>query len=341
MVINDIQFNVSLEEIFTELQSQLRINGSKYFEKEYRDSGTHIQVQCPYHSDGQEHKPSAGIRKSDGVFHCFACNEVHSLPEVISYVLGYNDILGKEGIKWLTKNFATVQVEERKNVNLDFSRKIGKKYDTLDNRTLSDSKDNNYVSEEELDSYRFYHPYWKKRGIEDEEIIELFDLGFDKKTECITFPVRNIKGDCLFVARRNVKTKFFNYPKGVEKPLYGLYELWVTARSNDFKFSKEVMICESMIDCILLWQAGFYALALNGLGNDLQFKQLNELSCRKFVLVTDNDEAGYKARKRIKKYVKRKLFTEIQFPNDIKDVGDLGKAGKFDYIKNIKDWEVF
>ena len=194
------------------------------------------------------------------------------------------------------------------------------------------------TDEEELKEYRYYHKYWKKRGIVDEDIIELFDLGYDYKNDCITFPVRDVKGNCLFVAKRSVKTKRFNYPKGVDKPLYGLYALHYT---GIHRFLNAVYITESMIDCILLWQAGKNAVALNGTGSALQFKQLNSLPCRHFILATDNDEAGERARAKIQKNVRNKLITEIQFPATIKDVGDLGKAGRFDDIKNIEQWEVF
>lgn len=263
---------------------------------------------------------------------CFACNAVHTLPELISHCFGHEeDILGKEGWKWLIKNFATLEVEERKDVELDFSRNINSRALCSNSRNAdSNSNHDRYVSELELDSYRYYHPYWKKRGIVDDDIIELFDLGFDKKTNCITFPIRDINGNCLFVARRNVKTKFFHYPEGVEKPLYGLYEL---SRSH----TTEIFVCESMIDCILLWQAGFTAVALNGTGNEPQFKQLRDLSCRKLVLATDNDNAGYKARERLRKYVKGKLFTEIQFPEGIKDIGECSA----EQIEHIKEFEVF
>ena len=327
MTINDMQINASLNEVLSELRTQLHINGLMYFEKDFRDVGDDLMVQCPYHGNGQERKPSAGIRKSDGTFHCFACNETHSLPEVISYCFGYNDILGKQGLKWIVKNFATVQVENRKDIELDLERKPQSK---------RISRDVEYVSEEELDKYRYYHSYWKKRGIVDEEIIELFDLGYDVSDKAITFPVKDISGNCVFVARRSVKTKFFNYPKGVEKPLYGLYEL-IKSSHDSKSYPDEVFVCESMIDCLLLWQAGFYAVALNGLGNDLQFVQLSQLMCRKIILATDNDKAGKKARERIKKQVKRKLFTEIDFPEGIKDIGECSQ----EQIENIKDWEVF
>ena len=40
--------------------------------------------------------------------------------------------------------------------------------------------------------------------------------------------------------------------------------------------------------------------------------------------------------KRIKQNVKNKLFTEIQFPEDVKDIGECNRAE----IKHILDWEV-
>lgn len=332
MVINDVIINASCEDILTELQSQLILNQIPLLQKT-KDSGDNIMVQCPYHGNGQERRPSAGIRKSDGMFHCFACGETHTLPEVISYCFGNDDMFGKQGFKWIMKNFATVQVEERKDVEIDLERNHTSHKNSLLGNSSADKL--NRVSEEELDSYRYYHKYWKKRGITDERIIELFDLGYDPKTDCITFPVRDIKGDCLFVARRSVKTKYFNYPRDVEKPLYGLYELW-----EQYYFGgvtpDEIFICESMIDCILLWQAGFYALALNGTGSELQFSQLKDINVRKFILATDNDKAGQQAREKIRKNVTNKLYTEIDFPQGIKDIGECTQ----EEIKHIKDWEV-
>jgi DNA primase len=150
------------------------------------------------------------------------------------------------------------------------------------------------------------------------EVVEIFDVGYDKESRCITFPVRDIKGNCLFVARRSVVTKFFNYPAGAEKPVYGLYELHQLP-----KFPSEVIICESMIDAITCWVYGKYAVALNGLGNELQFRQLNAMPCRKFILATDNDDAGQSARKRLRKNIRNKLITEYIFPIDKKDINDL------------------
>ena len=308
MIINDVQFNCELEDILTELVSQLRANGSQLISKQ-RNSGDHIQITCPYHSDGMERKPSAGIRKSDGVFHCFACGEVHSLQEVISHCFGhYDDLVGKWGWQWLLRNFATVEVEERKDVDLDFSRNS-----VVRNRSVCR---NQFVTEEELDKYRYTHPYMYQRGLTD-EVIELFDIGYDRDMQAITFPVRDLLGNCLFIARRSVKTKFFNYPSLSEKSVYGLYELY-----NLNKFPDEVWITESMIDALRLWGVGIYACALNGLGSGNQYKQLSNMPCRVFVLATDMDNAGLNARQNILENVKNKLFMQVFLPDGRKDIGE-------------------
>lgn len=341
MQINDFILNVEIEEVLAELRRQLVLNGFDYLEKEPKPSGNSVQVQCPYHGDGKERRPSAGIRRTDGMFHCFACNEVHTLPEVISHCFGKNeDVAGAWGWKWLLKNFAVVQVEERKDVALDFVRAgLAHKFDPDKNtgtgvgglcgeKQSSRQADPEFVTETELESYRYYHPYMYKRKLTD-DIIELFDVGFDKKTNCITFPIRDQEGNCLFVARRSVLTKFFQYPAGSEKPLYGLYELYKEHREHE-----DLVICESMLDALTVWVYGKTAVALNGLGNDLQFKQLNSLPCRKVILGTDNDDAGMRARARIRKHLHGKIITEYVFPEDKKDLNELDLQG-FEALEEV------
>jgi len=330
MVINDLTFNADCSTIVTELAQQLAINKIPLLQT-IQDSSEDIMIACPYHKDGQEKRPSMGIRKSDGMCHCFACNTVVTLPQLISHCFGEESEIGAFGWNWLLKNFLTVSVEERKDIDLDFSREHSKK------------EEQTYVSEEELDGYRWTHPYWAKRKITDEHIIELFDLGYDKETDCITMPVRDVSGKCLFVARRSVKTKFFNYPAGAEKPLYGLYELYKTARKDFdligkpfiYDFPDELIVCESMIDALTAWQFGKPAVALNGLGTQLQFKQLSEMPCRKLILATDADGPGMQARERIRKNVKNKIISEYVWDLSVaKDINDMSKE-YFDSLEEI------
>lgn len=322
MIINGIQFNCELMDIVTTLKAELAENGVQRFAKVF-DSGEDIMVCCPYHKDGQENRPSAGIRKSDGLFHCLACGETHSLDEMIANCLGYSDPI--IGHKWLIRNFASVEVENRKPIELEFTR--GK---TQQQETPS------FVAEDELDKYRVYHPYMYKRGLTD-EIIELFDIGYDERTDSITFPVRywgsaNF-GKCLFVGRRQVSTKVFNIPKNMDKPLYGLYEIWLDltmqafdkgrGQSAHFKHCPEIYVCEGLFDCLRLWCNGKYAVAGFGcLFSDYQVTLLQGLPTRKLILALDSDKAGQDATKRLKKQIKNKLITQVILPEGRKDIGE-------------------
>ena len=309
------------QDILIELRKQLELNGVKRFAK-FIDSGNNIQTNCPFHKEGQERKPSFGINKKTGECHCFGCGWSGTLSEMISNCFGKDDF-GVYGNKWLIRNFLSVAVESRPDIDVDFCRR---------KKITSETK--KYISEQELDSYRYTHPYMYKRKLTD-EIIDLFDIGYDKNTECITFPNRDINGNCLFIARRSVKTKFFNYPQDVEKPVYGLYECNICAKTIKNWFPDEIIICESMIDALTCWVYGKYAVALNGTGNENQFKTLRNMPNRKFILATDMDEAGLKARERIKQSLGNKLVTEYVWDiNVAKDINDMNKE-YFDSLKEV------
>lgn len=324
------------QDILIELRKQLELNGVKRFAK-FIDSGKNIQTNCPFHKEGQERKPSFGINKNTGECHCFGCGWSGTLSEMISNCFGKDDF-GVYGNKWLIRNFLSVAVESRPDIDVDFCRR---------KKITSETK--KYISEQELDSYRYTHPYMYKRKLTD-EIIDLFDIGYDKSTECITFPNRDINGNCLFIARRSVKTKFFNYPQDVEKPVYGLYELRKISKvkigtkryptglqvpTYESTYPSEIIICESMIDALTCWVYGRYAVALNGTGNENQFKTLRNMPNRKFILATDMDEAGLKARERIRQSLGNKLVTEYVWDiNVAKDINDMNKE-YFDSLKEV------
>lgn len=72
---------------------------------------------------------------------------------------------------------------------------------------------------------------------------------------------------------------------------------------------------------------------MNGLGTEYQFKQLEELPCRKIILATDNDAAGQKARQIIKYRIKNKLITEVILPSNRKDINDCS----FEELNNLQE----
>ena len=308
MTVDGMIINADAMEIIRELKKQLAEQNIYRFEKIF-DSGEDLMVCCPYHKEGQERRPSSGIRKADGMFHCFACDETHSLPEMINHCFGKadNDLFGK---KWLIDNFVITKVEERKlDLNLSREPQPSEYYQTL-------------VPEEELDSYRYYHPYMRKRGL-TEDIIERFDIGYDKRTDSITFPVRDNRGGCRFVAKRNIKFKRFDLPKGIDKPLYGEYELYRVLLNSDFDLFKEIYVCEGLFDCLRLWCNGKYAVAGFGcLFSEHQIRLLEDLPTRKLIFALDNDIAGQTATEKLKRTVRGKIFTTAILPEGRKDIGE-------------------
>ena len=307
-------------EVLNELKTQLALNGIQRF-AEFKPGPRNIQFNCPIHAGGQERKPSCGISTVNkegvpaGTVHCFTCGYTATLEQMISHCFGKDDD-GVFGREWLIKNFLTISIENRKDIILDLQR---------GNNKIT----NNYITEEELDSYRYYHPYMYKRRLTD-EVIEQFDVGYDNHFElkdkfgkvksvlrCLTFPVRDINGNTLFIARRSVDIKFFHYPEGVNKPIYGLYELP--------KGAKEVIICESILNALTCYVYGKPAVALLGLGTEYQYEQLRKLGCRKIITALDPDAAGQRATARLKKALNgSKLVTSYIVPEG-KDINDLEK----------------
>lgn len=313
--INNMVLNTDVSSIIFELKSQLAVSGFNMFNS-IKISGDDIMTNCPFHKNGQEKKPSFGIHTGTGVCHCLACGYSASLPEAISNIFGKYDY-GLFGADWLRHNFATVDVEERGEIDLDLNRK-----------EVSKEVRYSYVPEMVLEQYRNWptHPYLYRRKMTD-DVIKMFDLGYDYETDCITFPVRDVYGNCLFIARRSVTGKYFNYPKCATKPLYGLFELY----SSCFAEKVDVYITESMFNCLTLWTYGIPALALNGTGSKEQIEDLAKLSCRTYVLALDPDIAGQHGTERIINALKgKKMLRRLDYKDVTKDINDLSKDEFFD-----------
>ena len=165
-------------------------------------------------------------------------------------------------------------------------------------------------------------PYMYERGLTD-DIIERFDIGYDANfippgrknpVPCVTFPVRDLNGNTLFLCRRSVVGKMFNYPQGVEKSVYGIYECPKNAKS--------VIICESCFNALTAIKYGYNAVALLGTGTSYEIKQLKQLGVSEFVLCLDGDSAGQKGADKLKRALSQiALVWTIHMPVD-KDLND-------------------
>ena len=296
---------------------------------QFRRNGDNIQTSCPFHKNGQERKPSFGVNGEIDKCHCFSCGWAGTIEEMISELYGYQDE-GKFGKRWLIKRFNTVEIETRPNIMEGFN--YGRNNITIRNKSIfgvspnlyrdkqrkQDTGDNQRgikeITEEELDTYRYIHPYLYERGLTD-EIIERFDVGYDKARNEITFPVADLYGTVRFIASRSVKNKFFRLPKGEDKPIYQGYR-FVTGRY------RTAYITESFLNCLTCWKYDKPAMAMIGTGNKKQYEILNKLPVREYILAFDPDEAGRKATERFRKNVHGKIIKELVY-TDNRDINDL------------------
>lgn len=284
----------------------------------FRNNGDNVQTNCPFHKNGQERKPSFGVNGEIDKCHCFSCGWAGTIEEMISELYGYQDE-GKFGKRWLIKRFNTVEIETRPNIMEGFNVRRGVTFNHGKNFANAETDrqidgTGSGITEEELDKYRYIHPYMYERGLTD-EIIERFDIGYDRERKEITFPVRDIEGRCVFVAGRSTERKFFRLPQGLNKPLYQGY------RFVDGSY-KICYVTESFLNCLTCWKYDKPAMAMIGTGNKKQYEILNKLPVREYILAFDPDEAGRKATERFRKNVRGKIIKELVYP-DNRDINDL------------------
>lgn len=317
MIIEGMYVPQSVEEILLQLQCACPNL------KDVKPTAGNVMVTCPAHEGkygGLENRPSCGVLLHDekvvrdgkttiykqGIAHCFTCGYTASFCEFVSKVLGYDDG-GIEGMKWLIKNFVSAEIENRK---LDIQI------------TRGNEKPHKYVTEQQLQQYRYIHPYMYQRRLTD-RIINLFDVGYDKDKDCLTFPVKDLKGNVVFIQRRAVKGKFFNNSTvSKELALYGAHEV--------IKYGKprqRLYIVESILDALTVWAYGGIAVALMGLVMLPNYlKIVKSLPQRSVVLALDNDDKGQSAKQTIKNQLKNyKILYDFKYPSNMKDINDMPK----------------
>lgn len=317
----DTIIQASTEDVINTLRFDLAQKGLNRFAV-VRPNGENLQSNCPFHKNGQERKPSFGVNGEIDKCHCFSCGWAGTIEEMISELYGYQDE-GKFGKRWLIKRFNTVEIETRPNIMEGFN---GRNNITIRNTNdihrfkqyiQGDKSSEQYpgeITEEELEKYRYIHPYMYERGLTD-EIIERFDIGYDRERKEITFPVRDIEGRCVFVAGRSVEQKFFRLPKGMDKPIYQAYKFSLGKYTTAY-------ITESFLNCLTCWKYDKPAMAMIGTGNKKQYEILNKLPVREYILAFDPDEAGRKATERFRKNVHGKIIKELVY-TDNRDINDL------------------
>ena len=326
----------TVEQVLRDIKLQLYGTGLL---KEMNNTGADLMVTCPFHKGGKESKPSCGVllrekvlrdkKYEAGTVHCYTCGYTADLPQFIADVLGLENSLA--GYKWIVSKY-NYTVQEREPLDLNLYRGQAQK--------------SSYMDEEEVE--RFYREllnsseaceYLHKRKL-DSWIIEAFKLGYDTADKTVLFPVRNMQGQVAFYKGRSIAGKRFYNAKDIDKSslVFGLYELCNGRFSQGIATpDSEIWITESEIDTLSLISQGVFAIAIMGSHiSEEQCKELEKAPFRRFVIATDNDDAGRKGASQIKRLLIPKgfRFTNLQWHTDLKDINDLIKT----YGGNWKDY---
>lgn len=315
--------------------------------KDIKDSDTakDVLITCPWHKGGQENTPSCGVSKYDkirngrtipaGSVHCFTCGQIHSLPELVSYCLGYStpDV----GRRWILQKFNGIAVESRRGLDLDFTR------------NKSSVQNTRFLDERELDKYRYTSDYLYIERKFNDWTIQLYELGYDPATNSITIPIRDELGRLVFIKRRAITKDHnarFKNEAGVPKQtiLYGLPQVlgmidWIESgqcNNQELIYNYKtygVALVEGEFNACYLMQNNMLAVSMLGriLFEDkskktvMQKELLLRHGIRNILLWTDNDKPGFEAHEKISNQLKGlfRLSTPdySQFPqlNDAND----------------------
>lgn len=270
--------------------------------KDIVDKQDNIQCTCPIHKNGQERHPSCQIycgsdKNLYGKVHCFTCGYVADFIKFISDCFDSNDKnFGKE---WLIERFGSYILND----TLELAPIV-----------INESK-SKYLDESILQRYNYYHPYMEKRHL-TKDVITKFKVGFDKDTNCITFPVYDEHNNLVMITKRSVVDKHFYIPAHVNKPIYLLYDLLNTNETCAY-------ITESQINALTLQGWGYPAVALFGTGTRYQYDILKKSGIRDFILCFDGDDAGDKGIVRFYKNMPKDCLISYKKIPRGKDINDL------------------
>lgn len=317
----------TVEQVLNDLKLELYGTGLL---RDMNNTGSDLMITCPFHKNGKEHSPSCGVllrekvvkdkKYEAGTVHCYTCGYTADLPQFVADVLGLENNLA--GYKWLIGRY-NYSVQSREPLELNLYRGQEQKASYMDEDEVEQFYQN-------LLHHREAGDYLYNRGLAN-WVIDAYKLGYDPADKTVLFPVRDLQGRVVFYKGRSIAGKHFYNAKDIDKSslVFGLYELCNGRFARGLATpSDPIWITESEIDALSLISYGEFAVAIMGSHiSEEQCRELEKTPFRRFVLATDNDEAGRKGAAQIKRMLIPKgfRFTNLQWHTDLKDINDLHK----------------
>lgn len=201
---------------------------------------------CPFHEG--DVNPSLSFNEEKNLFKCFGCG-IAGTP--IIFVQNYHNLSFPNAVEYLIK-YSNINVIDKEHSDLiDFlhKNKFKNKVITPINRT--------YLPNNCMDKYcKQPIKEWLEEGI-TQEVLDKYDVRYDKQNNKIVFPIRDINGEIITIKARTLYpnyqelgiTKYIYYQKIITNNfLFGLYENLDYIKSKNevivFEGSKSVMKAE-------------------------------------------------------------------------------------------------
>lgn len=322
-----------------------------------KKSGSSWVGLCPFHSDNS---PSMHVNSSKGFYHCFACG---AGGNAIKFVMEIDKLNYPQAIE---------KIADMYGFSLSYTDKNTQKKDNSSKEILN-LLNNFYKRELFSPTNKAALAYLKERKISD-AMIERFELGWAPASvntinllknenieaslalRCgaikhnengiyasfsnrITFPIFNHIGVIVGFGGRTISdhpAKYINSPQSEvfdkSRILYG----YDKAKTAIFR-TKEMIICEGYMDCIMLHEAGFNN-AVAVLGTALTPKHLPLINKEniKVILSFDSDNAGQSAALRSAELLsKASIDGRVVLIEGGKDPAELVANGKADELREL------
>jgi len=301
---------------------------------ELKAHGKDLLGRCPFHDDKT---PSLVITPGKNLWHCLgACQTGGS---VIDWVMKAEGVSFRHAVELLSEQSSSLVARQSpagalmKPPKTSTTRKLagvletGMADEVLLERVVSFYEKSLVESPEAL-------AYLKSRGLQHPELLKTFRLGFANRTLAYRLPAKNRKGGAaireqlqhvgilrasghehfngsIVIPVFDIEGKVVemygrklngNLRKGTPKHLYLPGQHRGVFNFGGVKGSKELLLCESLIDAVTFWCAGFRnvtcSYGIEGFTPELK-EALKSCDTTKVLIAYDRDEAGDKAAEKL------------------------------------------
>jgi DNA primase len=291
---------------------------------ELKRMGKDLRGRCPFHDDED---PSFSVDPVRNVFHCFGCGAKGSVIDLVMHLEG---VTFRHAVEILRADYPTAHPPgaqarpPKKATTLKLPALVE------EDDEISDSELRGVVAGYYHETFKQCvepQEYMESRGLRSAEMVERFKLGYSNRTLGYRMPQRNrkngkeirgrlaelgiIKESGHELMRGSVVVPIFNghgrvvqmygrkirsdLRKGTPMHLYlpgprrGVWNLEALAAS------KEIILCEALIDALTLWAHGFRnvttAYGINGF-NDEHLQAFKAYGTQRVLIAYDRDERG-------------------------------------------------